>query len=63
MGSQLNVLFNGLYGVNANKEVRGINSYLEYAIFYHILPFDFNFRIRKKSVKLNSIEKFYEAFK
>ena len=56
MKSQLNVLFDGLNELNAIKKAREINSFSEHAISYHILPFDLDFRIRKKSVMLNSIK-------
>ena len=48
MESQWNGLFDGQYGLNANKKAGEINSFPEHAIFYHISPFDLNFRIQKK---------------
>ena len=63
MGSGRNVPFDGTNGLNATKKARELNSFPEHAIFNHILPFDFNFRIKKKSLILNSIEKLYNAFK
>ena len=56
MESQENLLFDGLYGLNAIEKAEEINSFPQNAIFFHISPFDFNFRIRKKSFLLNSIE-------
>ena len=56
MKSQLDVEYDSLNGLIANKKAGKINSFPEHAIFYRILPFDFDFRIRKKSVTLNSIK-------
>ena len=33
------------------KNTAGKNEFPEHAIFYHISPFDFNFQIRKNSLR------------
>ena len=45
MESQWYAHFDGSYGLKANKKGMEKNEFSEIAIFYHILPTDFNFQI------------------
>ena len=56
MKSHLDVEYDSLNGLNANKKAGEINSFPEHVIFYHISPFDLNFRIWKKYVKFDEID-------
>ena len=53
IASQLNVIFDGLDGLNTRQKIAKKIEFTKHASIHLISPFDFNFRNRIKSVTLN----------